>query len=202
MVTLQAYATSRNTPEVRPLPSTGVTRLHRYYEPVRLPAGPETSLTGTPLAQRVPLDRVSRVARIIPLRRAVTITPAGPGRGVCRSPEPWLRPSPLVRRVGSCKAHFRGLHGVHMCCQKLSQHGITARKLAEWLNHPLTPKASYGFVTSTATSAASGWNDRVAGWVSHPRDKPNLCTAHALKVRQQISPGQRPGMRAEQRATP
>src|ERR1019366_6563373 len=57
-----------------------------------------------------------------------------------------------------------GLHGVHMCCQQTSQHGITARKLAEWLNHPLTPKASYGFVTSTITSAASGWNDRVAGW--------------------------------------
>ena len=105
-------------------------------------------------------------------------------------PKPWLRPSPSVRRVGSCKARFRGLHGVHMCCTKQSRHGITARWLAEWLNHPLTPKASYGFVTSTATSAASGWNDKAAGWVSHPRDNPNLCTAHAPKVRKQDSPGQ------------
>jgi hypothetical protein len=183
MVTLQTIATSRNTPEVRSLPSPGITRLPRYYEPVRLPAKPEPSLAGVPLALHVPLDRVSRVARLIPLLRAVTITPAGPGRGVRRSPEPWLRPSPSVRRVGSCNARFRGLHGVHMCCQQTSQHGITARKLAEWLNHPLTPKASYGFVTSTITSAASGWNDRVAGWVSHPQDKPNLCTAHAPKVR-------------------
>src|ERR1019366_7121374 len=190
MVTLQTIATSRNTPEVRSLPSPGITRLPRYYEPVRLPAKPEPSLAGVPLALHVPLDRVSRVARLIPLLRAVTITPAGPGRGVRRSPEPWLRPSPSVRRVGSCNARFRGLHGVHMCCQQTSQHGITARKLAEWLNHPLTPKASYGFVTSTITSAASGWNDRVAGWVSHPQDKPNLCTAHAPKVRQQESPGQ------------
>ena len=190
MVTLQTIATSRNTPEVRSLPSPGITRLPRYYEPVRLPAKPEPSLAGVPLALHVPLDRVSRVARLIPLLRAVTITPAGPGRGVRRSPEPWLRPSPSVRRVGSCNARFRGLHGVHMCCQQTSQHGITARKLAEWLNHPLTPKASYGFVTSTITSAASGWNDRVAGWVSHPQDKPNLCTAHAPTVRQQSSPGQ------------
>src|SRR6266446_8700710 len=38
-----------NPPEVRPLPSTGVTRLPRYYEPVRLPTRPGLSLAGVRL---------------------------------------------------------------------------------------------------------------------------------------------------------
>jgi len=43
---LQAHCQSphlirfENAPEVRDLPSTGVTRLQRYYDPVRLPRGP------------------------------------------------------------------------------------------------------------------------------------------------------------------
>ena len=55
---------------------------------------------------------------------------------------------------------------------------VTACKLAESPERPLLTKGFDDFVTSIATSAASGWNDRVAGWVSHPRDHPNLCTAH------------------------
>jgi hypothetical protein len=36
-------------PEPRPLPSAGVTRLHRYYEPLRHPSAPGPSLTGVRL---------------------------------------------------------------------------------------------------------------------------------------------------------
>ncbi len=36
-------------PELRPLPSTGITRLHRYYEPLRHPIAPRPSLTGVRL---------------------------------------------------------------------------------------------------------------------------------------------------------
>src|SRR5215813_6413119 len=35
--------------ELRPLPSTGVTQLHRYYEPLRHPSAPGLSLTGVRL---------------------------------------------------------------------------------------------------------------------------------------------------------
>ena len=38
-----------NAPEVRPLPSAGITRLRRYYEPVRLPRRPGLSLAGVRL---------------------------------------------------------------------------------------------------------------------------------------------------------
>jgi hypothetical protein len=37
------------SPEPRPLPSTGITRLHRYYEPLRHPRAPGPSLTGVRL---------------------------------------------------------------------------------------------------------------------------------------------------------
>ena len=39
----------RSAPEVRPLPSTDVTRLPRYYEPVRHPPRPGLSLAGVRL---------------------------------------------------------------------------------------------------------------------------------------------------------
>jgi hypothetical protein len=64
-----------NAPEVRPLPSIGVTRLPRYYEPLRLPIRPDASLTSRRLALRPP-SRVSRVALPTPLPCAIVITPA------------------------------------------------------------------------------------------------------------------------------
>ena len=45
------------------LPSTGITRLPRYYEPLRHPATPGLSLAGFRLVLR-PRDRVSRVAPV------------------------------------------------------------------------------------------------------------------------------------------
>src|SRR5450432_3574877 len=50
MATLPTLDHFRDAPEVRPLPSTGVTRLPRYYEPLRHPTRPGLSLTGVRLA--------------------------------------------------------------------------------------------------------------------------------------------------------
>src|SRR5262249_12736273 len=44
--TLPALGPFRSAPEVRPLPSPGVTRLQRYYGPVRLPRRPGLPLGG------------------------------------------------------------------------------------------------------------------------------------------------------------
>jgi hypothetical protein len=41
-----SFATSCVCPELRSLPSPGVTRLQRYYEPLRHPRTPGLSLTG------------------------------------------------------------------------------------------------------------------------------------------------------------
>ena len=52
--------------QLRSLPSTGITRLPRYYEPVRLPRQPGLSLTGVQLDYGHPLPGVSRVANDLP----------------------------------------------------------------------------------------------------------------------------------------
>ena len=46
MATLPTLDLVQNTPEVRPLSSTGITRLQRYYEPLRHPRPPGLSLAG------------------------------------------------------------------------------------------------------------------------------------------------------------
>src|SRR5450759_1466695 len=48
--------------ELRPLPSTGITRLQRYYEPLRHPRAPGLSLTGLRLVIPAPRLGASRVA--------------------------------------------------------------------------------------------------------------------------------------------
>jgi hypothetical protein len=62
MATLPTLDRFRDAPEVRPLPSTGITRLPRYYKPVRHPRRPGLSLTGVRLGNESPPSRVSRVA--------------------------------------------------------------------------------------------------------------------------------------------
>src|SRR5260370_8409527 len=46
MATLRTLDPVQNPLEVRTLPSTGVTRFRRYYEPVRHPTRPDLSLAG------------------------------------------------------------------------------------------------------------------------------------------------------------
>ncbi len=45
----RSFTTSRIGPELRPLSSTGITRLLQYYEPLRHPKMPGLSLTGVQL---------------------------------------------------------------------------------------------------------------------------------------------------------
>ena len=67
--------------KVRPLPSTGITRLPRYYEPLRLPTQPSRSLAGFWLiVQGQSPSRISRVAMLIPLCHAIVNHPGGTAR--------------------------------------------------------------------------------------------------------------------------
>ena len=50
MVNLLALGYFHSVPEVRSLPSAGITRLQRYYGPLRLPKRPSLSLAGVRLA--------------------------------------------------------------------------------------------------------------------------------------------------------
>ena len=65
--------------EPRPLPSTGVTQLHRYYGPIRHPRMPGLSVTGVRLVVPDPRLGVSRVARAF----LVHMLPPVPRRSGC-----------------------------------------------------------------------------------------------------------------------
>jgi len=63
--------------QLRPLPSTGVTRLRQYYEPLRHPSQPGRSLTSCQLIRTAITAGTSRVAYGPLCLHAVAITPAG-----------------------------------------------------------------------------------------------------------------------------
>src|SRR5580658_7479109 len=63
--------------QLKPLPSTGVTRLPRYYEPLRHPSQPGLSLTSCQLIPTAITAGTSRVAHGPLCLHAVANTPAG-----------------------------------------------------------------------------------------------------------------------------
>ena len=81
--------------ELRPLPSTGVTRLRRYYGPVRHPGRPGLSLAGVRLRVTRPHRSGFPVLRWISVyRHAVVITPVA--RWVGSLVRRVFQPSPLL----------------------------------------------------------------------------------------------------------
>src|SRR4051812_5495942 len=98
----------KSAPEVRSLPSAGVTRVQQYYAPVRLPPGPPPSAT---LKPRPPTGWVSPVTRFtFPACRAHY--PGGSRRVRVSIASPFARPSPFCRRGGGRTSAFLGLSGV------------------------------------------------------------------------------------------
>ena len=75
-----SLAPASTVPGLRVLSSTGITRLHRYYDPIRHPRGPVPCLTTPPLASTAcqPPQGASRVAHNPSFTHAVAITPAEP----------------------------------------------------------------------------------------------------------------------------
>ena len=91
--------------ELRPLPSTGVTRRPRYYEPLRHPRWPGLSLTGVRLrVTRPPPLGVSRVALDLRVPTCRRHYPSGP-LGSDRSWDGLFQPLPFHpqrRRPSPC----------------------------------------------------------------------------------------------------
>ena len=146
--------------ELRPLPSTGVTRLPRYYGPVRHPGRPGLSLAGVRLEvtrlHRLGLPVLRRFSRLSTCRRHYPGGTAGSDRFM-RGCQPLgipqrRRPSPFIWRVGS---HIKPFEA----CSAFTR--VTACRLAAPPRRYLCLEGSDGFVTSTAAPIASGWSDRV-----------------------------------------
>ena len=101
--------------ELRSLPSASVTRLQRYYEPLRHPRAPGLSLAGVRLV-------IPDHALGLPVLRALSLCTccrhypgAATGRRLRSSTQPY-QPSPKGSSGRPAHCPFRGLLGVHSRC--------------------------------------------------------------------------------------
>ena len=156
--------------QLRPLPSTGVTRLHQYYEPLRHPSQPGRSLASCQLIHTAITAGTSRVAHG-PLRlHAVANTPAGRMEFCSLVPFHSLRPSPKPGRVGSCITLFQA-------CSAFTH--VTACMLAKSPMRPSTPKASAASLPPPLLRLLpSGANQFSGGYT--PAVDHHLFTAHPV----------------------
>src|SRR5215831_6894393 len=142
------WATSDVDLELRSLPSPGVTRLRRYYEPLRHPRRPGLALAGLRLA----VTRRHRwgfpccaALRVQACRRQY---PGGTADGIGSLPGcPRRRPSLLFRQVGSRITRFEA-------CSAFTH--VTACLLAKSPEATLCIEGFGSFVTSTAAPIATG----------------------------------------------
>src|SRR5467141_449219 len=155
--------------QLKPLPSTGVTRLHRYYEPLRHPSRPGLSLASCQLIHTAITAGTSRVAYGPLCLHAVANTPAGLMEFI-RSYDSTSFGLP-TNRGGSAPA--------------LSVSGPAQRSLA--LRPACSPSrlatlCTRGFsslVASTAALIATGWSEPVPGRVTPAVDH-RLFTTHPV----------------------
>src|SRR5450631_958337 len=126
------WATSDVDLELRPLPSTGVTRFRRYYEPLRHPRRPGLSLAGFRLAvtRRRRWGFPCSVFLLMPACRRHY--PGGTAGCVHRSLPQRHWPSPKLWRVGSHVNRFEA-------CSAFTH--VTAHRFAESQYDPFAPKA-------------------------------------------------------------
>src|SRR6516165_9336452 len=153
--------------ELRPLPSTGITRLLRYYEPLRHPSAPSLSLTGVRLI--IP-DHASG----FPVLRALSLCTCCrhyPGAADGRTRRSKIthpcQPSPIPLSGRPAHRPFRGLLGVHSRC------GLHTRAVT-------LVTAIRGLQTFRHLHACPGCFrlEQIAGWALHPLEKRRLVTAH------------------------
>jgi hypothetical protein len=120
--------------QLRPLPSAGVTQLHRYYEPLRHPSRPGRSLTSRQLIRTTITAGTSRVAYGPLCLHAVANTPAGRMEFCSLVPFHSLRPSPKPGRVGSCISLFEACSAfthVTACTLAKSPSDLLHRRLQQ-----------------------------------------------------------------------
>src|SRR6266478_1453274 len=143
--------------QLRPLPSAGVTQLHRYYGPLRHPTRPGLSLASCQLIPTAITAGASRVASGLQCVHAIAISPAGSMELVrssisiaCGLPCVTVRSAPAIFFFGVCPAFTH----------------VMACTLAESPSDPHTESPD-SFVASAAASIA-GWSEPVPGRELHP----------------------------------
>jgi hypothetical protein len=166
----RSLATSCVCLELRPLPSPGVTRLHRYYEPLRHPTAPGLSLAGVRLlipdhAVGLPVLRTLSLMYVpppVPRCSDWASSLVSPGRislprygvrvglhivlfGACsaftRVAARTLAPSPICDRLHRRLQPFRHLHDCSGCFRLERSPGGTC---THWKAPPFTAHANSG----------------------------------------------------------
>jgi len=161
--------------EPGPLPSTSVTRLRRYYGPIRHPMTPGPSVAGVRFGRPRPRHRASRVACAFLVYMLPPLPRRGDGRSHCAHPfrrvslpRNGSRVGPRIDLFEACSAFTR----VAACTLALPPNrGSLTRRL-----QPCR------FLYSC--SGASGWSGCRVGL--SPTGKRRLCTAHANTSRSRI----------------
>jgi len=159
-----SFATSCVCLELRSLPSTGITRLQRYYEPLRHPRAPGLALTGVRLI-------IPDLAMGLPVLRALSLCTCCrhyPGAADGRTPRSY---SPV--RISLPRKGYRvGLHiDLFEDCSAFTH--VAARTLARSPIRDPLPEGFRHFVSSMPAPVASGWSD-LAGWALHPLESAAL----------------------------
>ena len=144
--------------ELRPLPSTGVNRLRRYYEPLRLPTRPGLSLASV---------RLGHAPTVWGLPCCVRSPCAGMPSPLPRWDRSWDRFAPLSATTAAFPVAwpgrlphfaFRGLLSVH------SRYSLPARGAAQ---RPFASKASAISLPPPPLRLLPA-GAKVAGWEWHP----------------------------------
>ena len=154
--------------ELRSLPSTGITRLHWYYEPLRHPGRPVCPSRASGWSSLTAPRGFPCFVRF-PCVHAVATTPAQRLGVLLRSLHPAVSAFPIWQSGRPAHCPFRGLLGVH------SRYGLHTRAVTVFRD-TLSEGFSH-FVTSIAAPVASGWSDCRVGFA--PTGKRRLFTAHA-----------------------
>ena len=159
-----SFATSCVCLELRSLPSTGVTRFPRYYEPLRHPRAPGLSLTG------VRLVLIADHALGLPVLRALSLCTccrhypgAAAGRRL-RSSHPAVSAFPDIVVGSACTSSF----------SRLAQRSLALRP-AHSRRHLYVTRYTEGFshfVTSMTAPVASGWSGSPGGACTHWKAPP------------------------------
>ena len=168
MPNLRSLATCCVGLELRSLPSTGITRLHRYYEPLRHPGAPGLSLTGVRLV-------IPDHARGLPVLRALSLHTCRrhyPGAAVgcrLRSSHPPVSAFPGSTYGSACTSSF----------SRFAQRSLTLRPARSRRSPYIVtryPKASD--ISSPPCLLRLLPAGAVAGRGLHPLEMRRLVTAH------------------------
>src|SRR6266487_1740409 len=152
--------------ELRSLPSTGVTRLQRYYEPLRHPRAPGLSLAG------VRLVIAGHASRFPVLRTLSLCTCCRHYPGAAAGPTPARSPSRISLPRKGCRVGLRIV--LFEACSAFTR--VTACTLALSLIRDTLTEGFSHFVASMTAPVASGWSGRRVGFA--PTGKRRLVTAH------------------------